>query len=262
LVIIAALVIALGGSLGVLNYTRGADQRALAGQQPVMAYVAKDVVPPGTTAAAAVDDGLIVQEAIARKAVPDGVLTQVDDTSGQLVATSAIQPGELVLRTRFAAKAATPGSLAVPEGKLAVSVALDDPSHVGPFVTVGSTVAVFDTFNVAETDKNDQTPAGDKLQDRHEYTRATRLLLPAVEVLAVGDTTSTTTDEKDKQQAASAAGGQNIQLLVTLAVSQPQAEKLVHASRTGTLTAALLGPKTTATPGKGTDDRRLFTDVK
>ena len=32
----------------------------------------------------------------------------------------------------------------------------------------------------------------------------------------------------------------------------------MHASRTGTLTFALLGPGTTATPGAGVDDRSLF----
>lgn len=262
LVSVAALVIALGGAFGVLSYARGADQRAIAGQEPVMAYVAKDIVPAGTTAEQAVSDGLIVQEAIARKAVPEGVLDRVDGGAGQLVATSAIQPGELVLRTRFAARAANPGALAVPEGLLAVSVALDDPSHVGPFVTVGSAIAVFDTFNIQETDKNDQTPAGDKVKDRHEFARATRLLVPSVEVLAVGETTTAPTADQDDEEPATKRSGQQDAVLFTLAVTQPQAEKLIHASRTGTLTFALLGPKATATPGKGIDDRRLFKDVK
>jgi Flp pilus assembly protein CpaB len=71
-----------------------------------------------------------------------------DPTYGQLVATSTIQPGELVMTTRFAARGTTTGTLPVPAGMLAVTVALDDPSHVGSFLSVGSKVAVFDTFNV------------------------------------------------------------------------------------------------------------------
>jgi pilus assembly protein CpaB len=261
---IAALLIALAGSLAVMNYARAADRRALAGQEAVRAYVAEEVVPAGTTAGKAVEEGLIVQKLIARTAVPDGVLTAVEGGYDQLVATSAIQPGELVLRTRFAARGTTQGTLLIPEGLLAMSVALDDPSHVGPFVAVGSKIAVFDTFNVLESDKKGLTPAGDHLQDRHEYSRATRLLLAEVEVLAVGATT-TVKDAKDEEETASglaAAGGNQNLTLFTLAVTQPQAEKLVHAARTGTMTFALLGPKTVASAGKGIDDRTLFEVTK
>jgi pilus assembly protein CpaB len=264
---IAALLIALAGSLAVMSYARAADERALAGQEAVRVYVAELEVPAGTTAGKAVEDGLIVPTLIARKGVPDGALTSVEGGYDQLVASSAIQPGELVLRTRFAARGTTQGALGVPEGKLAVSVALDDPSRVGPFVTVGAKVAVFDTFNVQEADTKNSTPAGDRLQDRHEYTRATRLLLPEVEVIAVGATTTTRTapSTADEESTGALAAGPALQAtttLMTLAVTQEQAEKLVHASRTGTVTFALLGPDATATPGAGVDDRRLFEVAK
>ncbi len=262
---IVAMLIALGGALAVMSYARAADQRALAGQEAVRAYVAEKEVPAGTTADKAVENKLIVQKLIARTAVPDGVLTSIDGGYGQLVATSVIQPGELVLRTRFAARGTTAGTLLVPEGKFAVSVALEDPDHVGSFVTVGSKVAVFDTFNVQETDKADTTPAGDHLQDRHEFSRATRLLLPSVEVLAVG--TTTTTSRTSVGPESSSAGGtavstQTTTALFTLAVTQDQAEHLVHGAQTGTLTFALIGSGASATAGKGVDDRRLFGVVK
>jgi pilus assembly protein CpaB len=41
-------------------------------------------------------------------------------------------------------------------------------------------------------------------------------------------------------------------------VTQPEAEKLLHAARTGTISLALIGPESVATPGAGIDDRRLF----
>jgi pilus assembly protein CpaB len=267
---VAALLIALVGSLAVVSYARAADRRALAGQEAVHAFVAEKEVPAGTTAAKAVKEGLIVQKLIARKAVPDDVLTQVDGSYQELVATSTLQPGELVLRTRFAARGATQGALLVPEGLLAVSVALEDPSHVGPFVTVGAKVAVFDTFNIQEADKTGLTPAGDHLQDRHEHSRATRLLLPRVEVLAVGATTTTTRPEPQDDARQDGAGPQvdptvatqTTTTLFTLAVDQQQAERLVHGSLTGTLTFALIGPEAKAAPGKGIDDRTLFEVTK
>jgi len=263
-VVITALVLALVGALGVSSYARSADARALAGQETVTVYVAKRLVPAGTTQADAVDDGLLVPESIARAGVPEGALTTIDQASGPLVATSTIQPGELVLSARFAARAATGGTLAVPSGMLAVSVALDDASHVGPFVTVGTMIAVFDTFNVQESDKSGRSPAGDRLQDRHEYTRATRVLLASTEVLAVGATTAATAASAtaEAKTGAATATAQDTLTLFTLAVTPQEAERLVHAGRTGTLTFALLGPDAEVSPGVGTDDRRLFQEAR
>lgn len=264
LAVVAALLVALAGAAAVVAYARTADRRALAGQQAVRAYVAAELVPPGTTAGKAASEGLIVPKLIARAAVPDDVLTSLDGGYDQLVATSAIQPGELVLRGRFAARGTTQGTLLVPEGLLALSVALDDPSHVGTFVTVGTKVAVFDTFNLRETDPKGRTPAGDHLADRHEYVRATRLLVPSVEVLAVGATTTSAPAQeaadpaKATASAGTSAGAANAVALLTLAVTQRQAELLVHGARTGTLTLALLGPNADATPGPGVDDLSIF----
>jgi hypothetical protein len=166
---------------------------------------------------------------------------------------------------------------------LAVTVALDDPSQVGSFLAVGSKVAVFDTFNVQSaaaagsgtgssaaagattgsattgSAATGPTPAGDRLQDRHEYSRATRLLLTSVEVLAVGATTTIVapppTDAQSSAAIGTAGGGQTTTTLFTLAVTQ---ERIIHSSRTGALTFALLGPQAHATTGKGVDDRTLF----
>lgn len=270
---LAALVIALAGLFGVVSYARAADQRALAGQEAVPAYIAEKEVPVGTTAGQAQKDGLIVRTLVARKAVPEGALTEISGGYDQLVATATIQPGELVMSSRFAARGATAGTLAVPQGLMAVSVALDDPSHVGPFVGVGTKIAVFDTFNVQEnggkavTDPEAAVPAGDRLQDRHEFTRATRLLVPELEVLAVGSTTTagrtgTAGAEDTGSSPALAATGQDAQTLFTLAVTQEQANKLIHASRTGTLSFALLGPGASAQPGQDVNDHTLFEVTK
>ena len=265
LVALAALVLAAIGTLAVLTYAQGADRRALQGQQAVSAYVVHKEVPAGTTADQAVKDGLIVRELIARRATPADALGAVDQAYGSLVATTSLQPGELVLRSRFGTKPADNGLLAVPAGKMAVSVSLDDASHVGSFVAAGSKIAVFDTFNVREKVKTSDTPAGDRLQDDHDKRRATRLLLGQVDVLAVGATTTapgaqSSSDGADggTQNVAQQTPAAGTTTLVTLAVTQDQAQKLIHGSRTGTLTFTLLGSGTSAKPGAGVDDRRLF----
>jgi pilus assembly protein CpaB len=268
LIAVAALAVAVMGTVAVFAYARGADRRALLGQQAVSAYIVRKDVPAGTTAGKALDDGLIVKELVASKGVPEGALTDVDHAYEQLVATSDLQPGELVLRSRFGTQAAANGRLLVPDGRMAVSVSLDDASHVGGFVGVGSHIAVFDTFNVQEADKKSQTPAGDHLQDRHEFIRATRLLVPDVEVLAVGATTTKSSADPSEEsqgsdmQNAASSSPTTTSLLVTLAVTQAEAQRVIHAVRTGTITFALLGPDGAATPGAGVDDRGLFTGIK
>lgn len=257
----AALVLALVAGGAVLFYVRTADARALAGQQAVKTWIAAEPVPAGTSLKTAIDDGLIRPELVALKGVPAGAL-QDRDLDDDLRATGDIVPGEIVLAERFDDEVAVEGRLVVPEGKLAVTVELTDPAKVGQFLNVGSRITVFDTFNVQEADPSGTTPAGDKLQDRHEYTRATRVLLPDVEVLAVGQTTTKQTTAEtalSTEQTGLAATATTLTVtLVTVAVDQAQAEKLVHGIHTGTLYFALRSGDIEVVVGEGTNDRRLF----
>jgi pilus assembly protein CpaB len=193
-------------------------------------------------------------------------MTSVSGTE-QLVATTELVPGEVVLSSVFGTSAVVNGQILVPAGKMAISVALDDPSHVGQFLTVGAHVAVFDTYNVREKTPG-LTPAGDHITDQHPYVRATRVLVTDVVVLGVGDTSvAPGTGSKS-----SSSGSSSTQLasdnsptgteLVTLAVTQDQAQRIIHAERTGTMTFALLSSGTTATPNSGISDPNLFTGIK
>jgi pilus assembly protein CpaB len=260
----AALLLAVVGAVAVLAYARTADQRALQGQQAVSAYVVRKDVPVGTTARKAIDDGLIVKELIASKGVPEGALTTVDPGYENLVATSDLQAGELVLQSRFSTQAAVDGRLIIPDGKMAVSVALDDPSHVGPFLTVGSHIAIFDTFNVLKFTGAAARPAGDHVQDQHEYQRSTRVLVPDVVVLAIGATTTSSSSSgkaKNSSDMQAASQDTSVSTLVTLVVNQDQATRIIHAERTGTMTFALLGADAVPTVGVGVDDTRIFNGV-
>ena len=257
-----AVVLALVAGVAVLLYVRTADARALAGQQAVKAYIASDSIPAGTTLQQALDDGLLRPELVALKGVPAGALQDRDIEDG-LRAVGDISAGEIVLADRFGDEVAVAGRLVVPEGKLAVTVELTDPAKVGQFLVVGSRITVFDTFNVQEADPDGVTPAGDHLQDRHEYTRATRVLLPEVEVLAIGQTTTKQTisdSGADTEQTAVQQPVTTTQTvtLVTVAVDQSQAEKLVHGIHTGTLYFALRGTDLEIVPGAGVSDRGLF----
>ncbi len=189
--VVAAIVLALIGTAAVFGYVRSADTRALAGQDAVTVYIAQKPVPAGTTFQQAIDAKLIAEQTVAAKGVPPTPMPTISPTTADLVAVSAIAPGEMVLSGRFAQETSSTSGLTIPEGQVAVSVALRDAAHVGPYVTLGSQIAIFDTFNVQTKVPGPPTPAGDHLQDDFAKTRATRLLLPKVTVIAVGGQVAT-----------------------------------------------------------------------
>lgn len=243
LVVLAAVVLAAMGAVAVLAYARTADQRALVGQETVEVLLSTREVPAGTTAQDAIDRGLLQPTLVAAKGVPDGALTEVSEEMSGQVAMSSIAPGEIVLARRFGTQTSGQTALVVPEGMVAVTVELSDPGRVGPFLRPGSEIAVFH-FAQAEPEAEGEGDAGQELTAEEDLTR---VLLPNVEVLAVGNTTlgtaQTPANGDEPQQ-----GEQVPTALVTLAVTPQDGQRLVHGVQTGTLYAALLGSGTEVPP--------------
>jgi len=241
LAVLAAMVVGLIGVAMVLLYASGADARAVADQRPQTVYVAQELVPSGTTAADAVAKGLMVPTKIAAKGVPAGALTTVDAATGRLVALSDIAAGSFVVASRFGATPTGSKAIQVPDGQVAVSVLLPDPARVGTFVTPGSRIVIYDTYN------KDLPPAGLK----------TQVLLDDVLVIAVGQTsltpTASATASPNGQSQASAAA------LLTVALAPDSAAKLVQAIQTGILYAGLNGAGTKANLGQVITGANLFT---
>src|SRR5665811_322716 len=88
--IMAALVVALFGGVAVVVYAQAADGRAVQGQATQTVFIAKAVVPMGTTAADAVNQQLMVPEKVVSKGVPQGALTAVSADIAKLVATLSL----------------------------------------------------------------------------------------------------------------------------------------------------------------------------
>lgn len=254
LTVSAALVLALLGTLLVVTYVGRADARALQGVETVEVLVASGPITRGTTVAEAAAADLVATEALARKVVPANALTALTAEDDALVFATDVTPGEVLQRPRLTQTVAADGDLVIPEGKLAVTVQLEDAARVAQFVRVGSEIAVFDSYNVFEGNEGGSwTPSGDHLQDKFENNKATRVLLPRVQVLAIGEQTG---------PSGQGEGGEATEptvpvTLVTVAVDQRQAEKLVHGAQTGTLYLGLLGDYE-VTPGPGIDNRTLF----
>ena len=262
LLIVVTLLLAAVGTGAVLQYVRKADERALAGKQAVTVLLAAKKVPAGTSAGDAQRDGLLRAEAMPAETIPPDAVTDVTGDLSPLVASADIQPGQLLLRAMFVAKEQRSGGLSIPERKIAVTVSVTGAQRVAGYVQPGSKVAVFDTFNVLEG--KGRTPAGDGLQKQHTYNQATRLLLTGVEVLAVGAAEQTSSDGSGKPSgglaANGAAGGAGDTVLVTVAVTQAEAEKLIHAAQTGAVYLALVTDRSATSPGPGVDNRSIFGD--
>lgn len=237
LLIVAAVIAALG-TLLVFVYVRGADNRAADRYKAVRVLVAVKQIAAGETVSAAQAAGKIQMGTVGQGQVLPGALTDLSSISSD-VALTTIYPGEEILSPKFGATAVSSG-LTIPDGKMAVSVNLTDPARVAGFVNPGDMVAIF---------MQGSGGAG-------ASGPFARLLLPKVQVIGVGTTTvvSTTTTDRTGQQTTE----QLPRTLLTLALTQPEAEKVLFASGNGELALGLLNGKSKVSSDQGVSATNLF----
>ncbi|WP_347351556.1 RcpC/CpaB family pilus assembly protein [Intrasporangium sp.] len=250
--ILVAVVLAVAGSALIISYVRGADARAVAGQQPVPVYVAEKLVPAGTTLKEAVRTELVAQTRVAAAARPLGALAQVDADNNNLLALSDIQPGELLLTARFGTTPVGQKAIEVPPGKLAMSVQLTDPARVGQFVTPGSHITIYATHGMKLAGSDSRTKAFNDLD-----LKGTTVLLGDVQVIAMGNT-ALTAPQPTAKDADQGKGSDDPSFLVTVAVSPDQAVRLAHGINDYTLYAGLRGADVKVDPNAHTNDLTIF----
>lgn len=244
LLIVAALIAALGSGLVIL-YVRGVDARADAKYDAVQVLTAVKMIEPGETIDSAKAEGKIEETSVARGQVLSGVLTDTVDM-GDEVALTKVYPGEQIVSGKFG----SPGEqevLTIPDKLMAISVNLTDPSRVAGFVTPGAEVAIF-----VSVEPQEYLPDG-STQGLPEFTQ---LLLPRVQVIGVGDTTvisQTTTGEGGELTTEEVP-----KTLLTLAVSQEEAEKVIFAARNGEVAFALLTDESDVDASKPVTSAEIF----
>lgn len=234
--LLVAVVIAAIGTLLVFLYVRGADTRADQRYDAVQVLKVVKPITAGETVEAAQAAGKIESSSVSKKDLLPDALTGTETVAGQ-IATSNLYPGEQLVSSKFGATGASSG-LSIPKGKIAISINLSDPSRVAGFVNPGAKVAIFMTGT---------TKGGDNF---------TRLLLPSVEVIGAGTTTvvSTTTTNPNGAQSTE----QLPKTLLTLSVSQVDAEKVLYATSKGELAFGLLNDDSQVAPSQGVNDLNLF----
>ncbi|QWC85655.1 Flp pilus assembly protein CpaB [Nocardioidaceae bacterium] len=238
ILMLVAATIAGAGTLLIFLYVKGADARAAAGFEQVQVLKAVDTIAVGESVDAAVTAGKVQRSTVPVGQVVPGALDAVTSLSGQ-VAVVPIAPGEQILASKFATTAATSNGLALSDGHVAISLNLSDTGRVAGFVNPGARVAVFLTGT----------------EDTGE--RFSRLLLPDVEVVAVGATTLVSQTVTAEGTGATTTE-QLPRTLFTLSVDQDQAETLLFAQGMGELAFALLAEDSEVEAGSGVDSDNVF----
>jgi pilus assembly protein CpaB len=247
LAIALAGMLALLGIVAVLAYVRNADNRALQRYHVVSVLVAKQPIPAGTTAEAAISGGLLGTEKFPVGSVPPGALRQIGHADSKLVTSAPIGQGQLLLQSMLVQKSQGAVPLAIPAGKEAVSVAVCLAGDVAGYVQPGAKVAIYNTGGI-------KAPLQFSCTSHEPPSKggvATTVVLPNVEVLSViANPTSSQLSSSNSSPigtsgvASTSTSAQGL-VLVTLVVSSTQAPTLISASNSGELTLALLTPTTT-----------------
>lgn len=208
LLVAGAILGVVGGAL-VLAYVRDVESQASAADETVSVYVARQVIPAGTSGAGVGGDTEAVE--MPRRYAPDDALTDLE-TVGDRVALSRLDEGEVLRQRDFGTSATTKGELAIPAGKEAMAVAVNLDGGVARYPQPGDRVNVFATF-------------------RDAGQGSTVRILSDVEVLA------TQASGSGGKVLGAGDGGQTVYLL---AVSPDQAGRLVFGKTLGSIWLSLV----------------------
>ncbi len=249
LAIALAVLLAVIGTGAVLTYVKQADARAVAGQKAVTVLVAQKLITAGTAASTAQRDGSLRGERMPAASVSADAVTAITPDLAALVMSADVQPGQLLLRPMLVTAAQTTNGLAIPDGMVAVTIPLCVPEAVAGNIHAGSQVAVFDTLAAGSAlAGGGQLTADPECTGPHKQqvgaAAATKLVLAKVQVLSVGPASASGQSGSRSGSGGFGGGGSpgnnaNSEL-VTLAVNQDDAERLILVAETGLPYLALL----------------------
>lgn len=218
--IVAAVVLAAVGTLVLVAFVKGAENRALAGEQIVDVLVVSEAVIRDTPAADLAD--MVVTEQVPVKVRAEGSVDDLDDLEGRVTAVD-LMPGEQLVASRFVtpAQLAEESEVDVPEGLQEVTISLEPQRAVGGQITPGDTVGLVTSLR----------PEDQELPD------TTKMILHKVLVTRVQVEQLPT--QPDEDEAGTGSQGPELaptgNLLITLAVDVPQVERIVFSAEHGTI---------------------------
>ena len=227
ILLISALVVAALGTALVFLYVQSADDRAAAGQEQVEVLFATQQIPVGQSAETASTNGSLELRTVAANSVAEGALSDIDPIANQ-VALTTIFPGQQIVSAAFGDVTGV-SAIPIPDDKMALSLQLGDPERVAGFL--GRRVRGRGLRHAAQPLRQ---RSGERVDGRADLVaHPARPGHHRGQRPARAQTTTTTSE-----------GDQNTEeiprAIVTLAVDQEEAQRLIYASQKGQLYFTLL----------------------
>jgi pilus assembly protein CpaB len=224
---LAALLLAVVGAVLLFVYVQGASARAQAGLEPTNVLIVTEQVPAGTKSSDLA--GKTRVESIPKSAVPEGVLTTLDQQDGKVTAVG-LEPGEQLLAARLVdPRDLAPGTVPVPEGMEEVTLLLSPERILGGRLEAGDTVTIYTSFETPEGPA-DAVPA-----EIRGWNKSTGLLFHDVLITAVQKAPSEGSKSSGTGSSESEVEMPSGSAFITLARSDAAASKLIYSAEFGQL---------------------------
>ena len=210
LVVVIALVLAAAAAVAVYLYVDGIRDSTESESAPITVIVSQQDIPAGAVLDDLIAQGAFTESTVAENDLVTGAVTSLDQLAGE-TSSAAIIAGEQIPVARLQSSSSLPGgTLGIPEGYQAVTLALDNPRSVGGNAIPGDRVTIYATVD-----------PGDGAR--------TLVLVPEARVLRTGGEGRT---------------------LLTVALRPSDAQRVVFAGEQGSVWFSLLPPDQKGVPGR------------
>ncbi len=238
---VAAILLAAGGTWVLVNYVANLEDAAVEDQNPVEVYVADVAIPRGTPVTEVA--GLVSITLVPQAVLVPGALDNLQQVAGLETAVDLL-PGEQIVVGRFIDPADVlpeRGLVDIPPGLLEVTVEMSPERSVGGGLVPGDKVAVissFSPFTLDAVEPEDEEDLNSFLNNEDESEPIT-LKTPNTTGITVHKALVTRVQRAQARTETSGVESDDLApqgtLLVTLAVETTDLEQVIFTAEFGTL---------------------------
>jgi pilus assembly protein CpaB len=236
LVVVLALLLAVGAAAAMLLYANGVKKNAQTGGSVATVEVANQDIPANTQLDPLISAGDFKQIQVPKDALVTGAVTDVSQLQGATT-TAPIFANEQIPTQRLSTGESN--NLGITKGNVGVTVRVDGPQGVGGNIQPGDNVVVYDSVDGVRVFKSLQSLLNASSSATNQVTlpALTLELIPQVRVIKVENPTP------DSQGRTSQGS-----VTVTLDLTPREAQLLVYAQQNGSIYFGLLPPGGTGVP--------------
>jgi pilus assembly protein CpaB len=229
---IAALLVAIIGTVLLVTYVQGADKRALANTETEDVYVVQKPIAAGTPASELGD--AVRRQPVPKTALAADIVADISNLGAKVTAVSLV-PGEQLLDSRMVDANAFlgPARVAVPVGMQEFTLRLPIERVAGGKITAGDTAGIFISLDETTTD-----PASGTVTTKSSGTQLTfhKVLVTAAQFsngTAAKPESATQTAASDGALSKASETNNDGTYLITIARNSVDAEKIIYAVEFG-----------------------------